>query len=82
MIKLYAPADTEDVPILSKKVRKQKQILSYIFLILGLIIAAVINNSVISNIITVLSMTLDINLQAPYTLSKILSVLIAFSYTF
>ena len=51
MIKLYAPADTEDVPILSKKVRKQKQILSYIFLILGLIIAAVINNSVISNII-------------------------------
>ena len=25
MIKLYAPADTEDVPILSKKVRKQKR---------------------------------------------------------
>ena len=31
MIKLYAPADTENVPIISKKIRKQKQILSYIF---------------------------------------------------
>ena len=31
MIKLYAPADTENVPILSKKVRKQKQIMSYIW---------------------------------------------------
>lgn len=51
MIKLYAPADTEDVPILSKKIRKQKQILSYIFLIIGLLIAAVIQNNIISNII-------------------------------
>ena len=30
MIKLYAPADTENVPILRKKERRQKQILSYI----------------------------------------------------
>ena len=51
MIKLYAPADTEDVPILSKKVRKQKQIMSYICLIVGLIISAVIKNNTISNII-------------------------------
>lgn len=51
MIKLYAPADTENVPILSKKVRKQKQILSYIFFIIGLIIALVIKNNIISNII-------------------------------
>ena len=51
MIKLYAPADTEDVPILSEKIRKQKQILSYVFLTIGLIVAAVINNSIISNII-------------------------------
>lgn len=51
MIKQYAPADTEDVPILSKRIRKQKQILSYIFLVIGLVIAALINNSVISNII-------------------------------
>lgn len=51
MIKLYAPADTEDVPIISKKIRKQKQILSYISLVLGLIIALFIKNDVISNII-------------------------------
>ena len=51
MIKLYAPADTENVPILSKKIRKQKQILSYITFIIGLIIALVIKNNIISNII-------------------------------
>lgn len=51
MIKLYAPADTEDVPILSKTVRRQKQILSYIFLIVGLGIATIVNNNIISNII-------------------------------
>ena len=51
MIKLYAPADTEDVPIISKKVRKQKQVLSYISFIIGLVIAVCIKNNVISNII-------------------------------
>lgn len=51
MIKLYAPADTEDVPIISKKLRKQKQILSYITFVSGLIIAIFIKNNVISNII-------------------------------
>lgn len=51
MIKFYAPADTEDVPIISKKVRKQKQVLSYISFIIGMIIAVIINNNVISNII-------------------------------
>lgn len=51
MIKLYAPADTENVPILSKKIRKQKQILSYMFFIIGLIIALFIKNNIISNII-------------------------------
>ena len=30
MIKLYAPADTENVPILAKKDRKKQQIISYI----------------------------------------------------
>ena len=53
MIKLYAPADTEEVPILSKKVRKQKQILSYIFFLIGLIIAIFIKNNIISNIIII-----------------------------
>lgn len=51
MIKLYAPADTEEVPIISKKIRKQKQILSYIFFVIGLVIAVVIKNNIISNII-------------------------------
>lgn len=51
MIKLYAPADTEEVPILSTKVRKQKQILSYIFFVIGLVISIFIKDNVISNII-------------------------------
>ena len=51
MVKLYAPADTEAVPIISKKSRKQKQVLSYIFLIVGLFIAVIIRNNIISNII-------------------------------
>ena len=51
IIKKYAPADTENVPILQEKERKQKKILSYITYTLGLIIALFINNNVVSNII-------------------------------
>lgn len=51
MVKLYAPADTENVPILRKSERKQKQILSFIMLTLGIIIAIFIKNPVISNIL-------------------------------
>lgn len=51
MISLYAPADTENQPILRKKERKQKKILSYIALTVGLIVATFINNSTISNIL-------------------------------
>ncbi len=51
MIRLYAPADTENVPILSKKDRKKKQIISYITFSIGLIAAIFIQNSVISNIL-------------------------------
>ncbi len=51
MIKLYAPADTEDVPILSRKIRKQKQILSYITFIIGLVSALFIRDNIVSNII-------------------------------
>ena len=50
MIKLYAPADTENVPILSKNERRQKQIFSYIILSLEIIIAVFINNTTISGI--------------------------------
>lgn len=51
MIKLYAPADTEEVPILQSKVRKKKRIVSYISFSVGLLIAVFINNYMISNII-------------------------------
>ena len=51
MIKLYAPADTEDVPILSNKVRKKKRIISYIAFSLGLLISIIISNNTISNIL-------------------------------
>lgn len=51
MIKLYAPADTEDVPILSNKVRKKKRIISYIAFSLGLLISIIIRNNTISNIL-------------------------------
>ena len=51
MIKLYAPADTENVPILAKKDRRKGQILSYITFSIGLIIAGVIHNNIVSNII-------------------------------
>jgi len=51
MIKLYAPADTESVPILEKKVRRKKQIVSYATFTLGLLIAVIIDSNVISNIL-------------------------------
>ena len=51
MCKLYAPADTEEVPILRKKDRRKKQICSYIILTITLAIGLFINNSLVSNII-------------------------------
>ena len=51
MIKLYAPADTESVPILRKKDRMKKQVLSYIVFTIGLLTAVFIKNNEISNII-------------------------------
>ena len=51
MIKLYAPADTENVPILMEKERKQKQIFSYIIFTVEIIIAILIGDTTISGII-------------------------------
>ncbi len=51
MIKLYAPADTESVPILRKKDRDLKRKLSYITMTLTLVIAIFINSSTISNLL-------------------------------
>ncbi len=53
MITLYAPADTENVPILRKKERMQKRILSYITMTIALVVAGLINNQVLSNIIII-----------------------------
>ena len=53
MISLYAPADTENLPILSKKERKIKKILSYIMLTITLLIAFFVKDSVISNILII-----------------------------
>lgn len=51
MIKMYAPADTEAIPILETKVRKKKQIVSYISFTIGLLIALISNNQMIVNIL-------------------------------
>ncbi len=51
MISWYAPADTENVPILRKSERKQKKILSYITMTATLLIASTISDNIISNII-------------------------------
>ena len=51
MIKLYAPADTENLPILRKKDRRKQQMISYITFTIGFIIAGIVNHQVISNII-------------------------------
>ena len=51
MVHLYAPADTENVPILSNRERKHKKMLSYIFLTFAILVACVIPNSEITNIL-------------------------------
>ena len=51
VVKLYAPADTENVPIISKKERKKKKILSYIILTISIVASIIIRNEVISNMI-------------------------------
>ena len=53
MVSLYAPADTENLPILTKKERRIKKILSYVFLTINLILAIVIPNNTISNILII-----------------------------
>lgn len=53
MISLYAPADTINLPILRKKERKTKKILSYIFATIMLIGSLVIKNNTIANILLI-----------------------------
>lgn len=51
MIKLYAPADTENVPILRKKDRVLKQIMSYITMTLTIGASFLVKDEVISNML-------------------------------
>ena len=71
MIKLYAPADTEAVPILRKKDRKLKRTFSYITMSLTLTVALFIRNSTISNLLIfgTLIQTLSIT-KLVYVLTK------------
>lgn len=51
MISIYAPADTVNVPILRKKERKQKKILSYIFSTITLLVGIIVKDNILSNIL-------------------------------
>ena len=53
MISLYATADTINLPILRKKERKSKKILSYIFATIMLIGSLVIKNNTLANILLI-----------------------------
>lgn len=71
MIKLYAPADTEAVPILRKKDRALKRNLSYITMTLTIIAGILVQNAVISNLLIfgTLLQTISIT-KFIYTLTK------------
>ena len=51
MIYKYAPADTENVPIISKKERRKKKIMSYIMVTITIVAGCLVKNNVISNIL-------------------------------
>lgn len=51
MVYKYAPADTEDVPVISKKERKKRKIISYFIVTAMIIIGCVVPNNMISNIL-------------------------------
>lgn len=53
MITLYAPADTENVPILRKNERKNKKICSYIVVTIMLVISLILKNNLISNMLLI-----------------------------
>lgn len=71
MIKLYAPADTENVPILSKKERKKKQIMSYLTFTIGMIAGLCIKDNVISNILILGNLVQTLNItKLAYKITK------------
>ena len=71
MISMYAPADTEDVPIISKKERKTKKILSYIMLIITLIVALFVQDRILSNILIIGSIFQSVSIsRIAYKITK------------
>ncbi len=71
MIYIYAPADTEDSPVVSVKQRRKKKFISYIVVSVMVALGCSINNNVISNIllIGVLIQTISITRFA-YTITN------------
>ncbi len=51
LVSIYAPADTENLPILTKKERRVKKILSYVFLSINMLGAIFIPNKIIANLL-------------------------------
>jgi len=71
MVSIYAPADTENLPILTKKERKEKKSLSYLFLSINMIIALFISNTIIANIIIIGTLIQTISItKLAYILTK------------
>lgn len=71
MVSMYAPADTEDAPIISKKERKFKKTLSYIMLTLTLGASLIIKDQVLSNILIVGSIFQSISIsRLAYIITK------------
>lgn len=53
MIYKYAPADTEDIPVISKKERKKRKYFSYAIATIMLITVYFVNLNIISNMIII-----------------------------
>lgn len=71
MIKLYAPADTEAVPILRKQERKVKRILSYIIMTITLYVGVLVKQNEISNLLIIGTFLQTITItKAMYKLTK------------
>lgn len=71
MVNIYAPADTENVPILSQKERKKKKNLSIVFLIINIAVASIIKNNIISNILVLGTLVQTISItRIAYILTK------------
>lgn len=72
MIALYAPADTENIPILQKKVRKNKKIKSYIAILFMVVLSIIVKDNVISNICIIGMLIQSINIsKLAYSIFKL-----------